>query len=725
MSFPILTDPGVLQGTSAFYQLETKGNSYVEYVSFSNVLTDSIESRPLRDMTKTDQIGTSVTIKFKAIASSYAIDSVPADPANRWLYPRTGVNTLGTSEFGSLTDETDITTKVWGANTNLGDLERLLRICSSIRGRFIYKIGNTVLYDIHPRMGASGLSPYGFGGDPTVGIAVNQTPELEVSVDKIIGKNTAHVSVVARFDYIRCTDEEESRWFTQKYTANVKSLRWYYADNIDTKTWMTTRNYRGRLELYDRDVPAQSLRYLVFPPIALGFRRDNINLQESEDGMSLDFEVVDKEVFATPPAPLSHWEGQTSITFPKLLIGKANVQCALSAHAPRHVPKIKLADWAMRIIDAKIHWLNSVSYSKSVFTERFDVTDNFSDNRIDMDVRLSFILPVTEKQGSQGTFNGVKNTIDAIVNNDLTYDQDRVLAIGTPDEGWDDYNQSKGPGHSKGIQNYSPLRYKYSYPHKSSLRGIVYCALQNPCSTALNTPAWFTPPDKDPPKPGDKSPSPGSEGPTGSGNGSDPEEGDWTLPLEKDGQPANGSPYTQYEIQTIMSTDMGIKTFSPMNNIKTLMGENASRIIHQSNAPTETVTLILDAKRLNKWPNGPNELSFQDPRTGIYYICQSVDTIASTAVQDALRSTVEYSLKAVVKYQLSRHHKHTEDKLVFTPPFIKEAEQGDPNLSNALRGYYQSTYSKSGLKYRPGSDEDSGATEPPPSDGDGGLDPIV
>jgi hypothetical protein len=721
MAFPIFADPGVLQGTSAYYQVETKPG-FVEYVSFSNVLTESIESKPLRDSFKTDQIGTSVVLKFKAVASSFAIDSVPTDPADRPLVQRTGVNTFDNPEFGYLTDPTNITTKAFGANTNTGDLERLLRICSSIRGRFIYKIGNSVLYDVHPRMGASGVTRW--GGEDMVGIAVNQTPDLEVSVDKIISNNTAHVSVVARFDYIRCTDEGLSREHSLKYRSNVKSLRWYYADNIDTQTWMTSRHYRGRLELYDRDVSAQSLRYLVLPPIALGFKRTGINLEESSDGMSLDFEVVDQEVFATPVHPLSHWEGQTTINFPKLLIGKANVECNLTAHAPRHIPKMKLADWATRIIDAKIHWFNSVSYSKSVFTERFSVADNFSDNKIDMSVRLSFIVPATESQGSQGTFNGIRNTIDAVINNDLSFDPGRTVGIGVPERGYDDNNESGGPGHSRGIRYYSPLRYRYAYPNKSSLFGIIYCALQNPCSMHLNTPAWLVPPDEDPVKPGDRSPSPGTKGPSGGDGGDEPEEGDWTLPLPKDGQPDNGAPYTQYEIETSMFTDMGIKTFSPMNNIRTLGGFDASRIVHQSNAPTETVTMILDAKRLNRWPNGPNELSFQDPVTKIYYICESVDTIASTAVQDALRNTVEYSLKAVVKYQLSRHHKHFEDKLVFTPPFIEEVIGGDRNAAAALRGYYQSIYSKSGFEFKPRGDEDNGPTGSPPSDGGGGDTPI-
>ena len=58
-----------------------------------------------------------------------------------------------------------------------------------------------------------------------------------------------------------------------------KYIRWYYADDIDTTSWLTTRLFRGRLEVYDRDVNVQLLRYLVLPPLQLGFRRANINLR--------------------------------------------------------------------------------------------------------------------------------------------------------------------------------------------------------------------------------------------------------------------------------------------------------------------------------------------------------------------------------------------------------------------------------------------------------------
>jgi hypothetical protein len=90
-----------------------------------------------------------------------------------------------------------------------------------------------------------------------------------------------------------------------------------------------------------------------------------------------------------------------------------------------------------------------------------------------------------------------------------------------------------------------------------------------------------------------------------------------------------------------------------------------------------------------------------------------------------LRQTVEYSLRAVVKYQLSRNHRFDEDKRVFTPPFITEAAQDDENLDNSLRHYYQSEYSKSGFHFKPGGDEDVGATEPPAGDGDDPITPIV
>jgi len=706
-----LPDAGKLKGTSALYQV-VKDQSTYEYVSFSNVLTNSIEVKPMMDSMKADQIGTSVEIKFTAIASHFVSDTSTL---------RTGTNITGNPEFGTLVDPDDIRYKMGSATaTNTGNLERMLRVLAQNRGRFVYKIGDSVLYDVVPKMTHAGANDYGWDGTNQIGIAVNQTPTIFATVEKIIGDSSAYVSVNVKFDYIRCTGEL-GRKYTERYRKNVKSLRWYYADDIDANSWLTRRVYHGRLELYDRNINVHLLRALVLPPLQLGFKRVNINLQESDDGMSMDFEITDQEMYAIPPHPISNWSGSTTMSFPKFLVGKAEVTSNLSVTAPRGVPRFALVTNAMRIIDSKIHWFNSTSYGFSVFTDNFSITDQYDRNQVDASVKLSFIIPSDSTASNK---SGVIMSLDAVYNNDLTYNSDRHVTLGSHILAAR-YDEGLGPGHDGGIKNYNPQYTPQWYPSPHTLFGIVYCALQHPCSEVLQKPFWLLevpPPGND--KPGGTNPYKPEGGSGGSGYES-PSYGGMALSLESDGQDDTVSPYTQYEIETVMSTNMGIKTFSPMNNIKTLTGENATRIIHQSNAPTETVTMVLDAKRLNKWPNGPNELSFKDSKTGIYYICESVDTIASTAIQDALRTTVQYSLKAVVRYQLSKHHKYDEDRLVFTPPFITEASESDPNLKNSLRGYYQSAYNKSGFKFRPGGDEDNGATEPPPTDGGGGDTPIV
>jgi hypothetical protein len=714
MTLPILPDAGTLQGTSAYYQIQTSSNT-LEHVSFSNVQTKSIDVKPLMEAMKTDQIGTSVEISFTAIASYFVTDGGSV---------RTGKYSGGIPEFGALiSNDEDIRSTRSASPTNTGDVERILRILSSNRGRFIYKIGQTILYDVSPAITHNGDLNSGYGGERYVGLAVNQTPIVEATVSKIIGNSTVYVDVKVKFDYMRCTGESNTRVQSQRWFYNVKSLRWYYADDIDATTWLTTRRYRGKLEVIDRTVNVQVMRYLVLPPLQMGFKRISINLEESQDGMSLEFEVVDQEIFAVPPWPVSDWDGGTTLSFPRLLIGKANVNCELSVKAPKWVRKFTLLAWAMRIVDAKIHWYNSISYAASCFTEKFSVSDTFKDNSINVNVNLSFILGAMQESATKYGFNPIWSSLDATFNNNLTYEPGRTLGLG---QFYSAVYKGNSQGHRRGIKNYNPNSSAYWYPYSSTLSGIFRCALQHPCSSNIQPPGWYFPSES----PQDSTPQPGTgqssdENRAGGGDRPENDDSSMVLPSVSDEQESVRSPYTQYEIQTVMSTDMGIKTFSPMNNIKTLSGENASRIIHQSNAPTETVTMILDAKRLNRWPNGPNELSFKDEATGIYYICESVDTIASTAVNDALRKTVQYSLKAVVKYQLSRHHKHTEPKLVFTPPFLSDAVGQDPNLGNAMRQYYESKYSKSGLKFRPGGDEDNGATEPPPTDGGGGDTPIV
>ena len=91
MSLPALPNAGTLKGTSAFYQIEKTSGSF-EYVAFSNVQTKSIDVKPLKEATKTDQIGNSVSITFTGIASTYVDDAGSS---------RTGVNSFYAPEFDS------------------------------------------------------------------------------------------------------------------------------------------------------------------------------------------------------------------------------------------------------------------------------------------------------------------------------------------------------------------------------------------------------------------------------------------------------------------------------------------------------------------------------------------------------------------------------------------------------------------------------------------------
>ena len=193
MALRALPDPGILRGTSAFYEVH-KNSSAFEYVSFSNVMTKSIEVKPLMESFSTDQIGTSVEITFTAVASYHVSDN--------W-HERTGMSLLGEPEFGSLTDDTDIRTKTTGVNTNSGLLEGTLRVLANNRGRFIYKIGDSILYDVAPVMSHAGSKRDGFDpiDNPNVGMAVNQTPVVEASVNKVIGDGSVYMDVKVKFDY--------------------------------------------------------------------------------------------------------------------------------------------------------------------------------------------------------------------------------------------------------------------------------------------------------------------------------------------------------------------------------------------------------------------------------------------------------------------------------------------------------------------------------------------
>jgi len=80
----------------------------------------------------------------------------------------------------------------------------------------------------------------------------------------------------------------------------VLSNRWSCTDSVDDNRYLV-RTFAGQVRLANPNWNPHDYRNLTVAPLSPGMRRDRVEYKASEDGLSLQYTVVDKEVTITAP----------------------------------------------------------------------------------------------------------------------------------------------------------------------------------------------------------------------------------------------------------------------------------------------------------------------------------------------------------------------------------------------------------------------------------------
>lgn len=245
------------------------------------------------------------------------------------------------------------------------------------RKRFTMTIAGNKLFDIYP-----GATPAGTTPAPTLGqMDVHHGPTPKLEILQIIGDRSLRVRFSVEFVVPNCTGSQ---------SAGYLNMRFWVADDIDCSDWTTTRTYQGALRTYHAINDPKLFRNVVMPPLQRGFVRQSIALHESSDGLSLNFTIVDKEVWAAPPSPATSWQGNFTIAAPGTAsepMGYAELRFTLKA--PKSVAKLDLATLAMNIMDAKLHLKERLN--NSVFAESITFSEDLAANAITAYARIRHI----------------------------------------------------------------------------------------------------------------------------------------------------------------------------------------------------------------------------------------------------------------------------------------------------------------------------------------------
>lgn len=129
----------------------------------------------------------------------------------------------------------------------------------------------------------------------------------------------------------------------------ILSNKWSVAETRNSE-FLMTRKYIGQIVVRaDQRITADMYRWFAFPQLVRGYQRENQMFVTSPCGRKLNYEITDKQRYASPPKPAIDWNGVHSENMDGFgLSGISTVQLSLTGAIG--TPKKQLLDAALATI---------------------------------------------------------------------------------------------------------------------------------------------------------------------------------------------------------------------------------------------------------------------------------------------------------------------------------------------------------------------------------------
>ncbi len=180
------------------------------------------------------------------------------------------------------------------------DLVQLLQArLSHPRGHFQYSVDGKVLLEAVPVPGQSHSD-------------VNNGPKpLRVDIVRVVGSRLYRVEFEIEICTVKCAEGYETNipnWPPQNAEQNhdVLNNRWTCHEERDGNFY-NTRVTEGILRISHASFVAHMYRWLVVPMLPRGYRRESQRFWDSADGLSLRYQIVDRQKYCAPPSPAVDW----------------------------------------------------------------------------------------------------------------------------------------------------------------------------------------------------------------------------------------------------------------------------------------------------------------------------------------------------------------------------------------------------------------------------------
>lgn len=385
-------------------------------VTIRDLLTDSIEHTNVKDSTGVDQLGVKVVATFTGIVHTAEQDHT----GKRLASLQTG-------------------------------LQPLLMALSKDRRRFTMRIGGLVIYDVGP--GAAEANAPANSVIPKLDQQdINNGPIPTVQVNSIIAGVSATIRFTIEFTIPNCGGTGATN------NSGMTNFRFWIAEDR-APNGLVTRTYQGRLRVAHKNISPHSLaREITVPPLERGFQRRVIQLNESEDGLTLDFTYQDAERIAAAPwktrsgVGAVDWSGQ--LTASTIDMGASgHLEMNLTLTGDKLTSKADLIDISFRVCQSKMRVLQAIqglaNKRASSFLESLSVTEELAENIISLQCRIRH--------------TGDKNIIAGL----LSVGPDQVLGRPLGDLGI----------------GYDP-EVHFVPPRSAGVGGVFLSVLQTPCNPA-------------------------------------------------------------------------------------------------------------------------------------------------------------------------------------------------------------------------------------------------
>jgi len=292
--------------------------------------------------------------------------------------------------------------------------------------------------------------------DVTPGDDLNNGPKpLSVDVSHIVANNTFRIEWSCEVRINPCATGR-----------NVLSNRWSSVDSIDANNF-TVRTFNGTLKLANNqngigvaDQNPHDFRGIVIPPLQDGMKRESMRFSASPDQKTLDWNIVDREMFYAPPKPATQMNirhrntsGEHGVTL--------TTSVEVSLEGDRNADQKELQRLCAAIIDQKIFDGAQGNAQKFVKLISYDViSTQGSQSANQVSVAARFMIPPDKNANNLRAAAALAQ---------------RSMGKNLTAQFLQGYEPDKGPGARRG----ESLTYEGAIP----LVGAFVAALQDVCQT--------------------------------------------------------------------------------------------------------------------------------------------------------------------------------------------------------------------------------------------------